>query len=37
MSTTDLANPVVASLAWVTAAAVAFAALRRMTRDRIAA
>ena len=37
MSGTDLANPVVASLAWVTAAAVAFAALRRMTRDRIAA
>ena len=37
MSGADLANPVVASLAWVTAAAVAFAALRRMTRDRIAA
>jgi len=37
MSGTDLANPVVASLAWVTAAAVALAALRRMTRDRIAA
>jgi sulfoxide reductase heme-binding subunit YedZ len=37
MSGTDLANPVVASLAWITAAAVALVALRRVTRVRLAA
>lgn len=37
MSGTDLANPVVAALAWVTAAAVALVALRRVTRTRVAA
>ncbi|MEP6693891.1 MAG: hypothetical protein ABJB39_04550 [Chloroflexota bacterium] len=37
MSGTDLANPLVASLAWVTAAAVAVVALRRVMRTRIAA
>ena len=37
MSGTDLANPVVAALAWITAAAVALVALRRVTRLRIPA
>ena len=37
MSGTDLANPIVAALAWVTAAAVAVVALRRVTRIRITA
>jgi hypothetical protein len=37
MSGTDLGNPVVASLAWITAAAVALVALRRVTRVRLAA
>lgn len=37
MSGTDLANPVVAALAWITAAAVALVALRRVTRARVAA
>lgn len=37
MSGTDLANPVVAALAWITAAAVAFVALRRVTRVRVTA
>ena len=32
MSGTDLANPVVATLAWITAAAVALVAFRRVTR-----
>ena len=36
LSGTDLANPVVAALAWVTAAAVALVALRRITRVRLA-
>jgi len=35
MSGTDLANPVVAALAWITAAAVALVALRRVARVRI--
>ena len=34
MSGTDLANPVVAGLAWITAAAVGLVALRRVTRVR---
>lgn len=37
MSGTDLANPVVGALAWITAVAVAVVALRRVTRVRIAA
>lgn len=37
MSGTDLANPVVAGLAWGTAAAVALAVLRRVSRVRITA
>ena len=37
MSGTDLANPVVASLAWFTAAAVAVVALRRVLRVRVTA
>lgn len=37
MSGTDLANPVVAALAWITAAAVALVALRRVTRARVVA
>jgi len=37
MSGTDLANPVVAALAWITAAAVGFVALRRLARVRLAA
>jgi DMSO/TMAO reductase YedYZ heme-binding membrane subunit len=37
MSGTDLANPVVAALAWITAAAVALVALRRVTRIHITA
>ena len=37
MSGTDLANPVISALAWVTAAAVALVALRRVTRVRTAA
>jgi sulfoxide reductase heme-binding subunit YedZ len=37
MSGTDLANPVVAALAWITAVAVALVALRRVTRVRITA
>ena len=37
MSGTDLANPVVAALAWITAAAVTFVALRRLRRIRIPA
>src|SRR5258705_12072528 len=37
LSGTDLANPVVATLAWVTAAAVALIALRRVTRALLAA
>jgi sulfoxide reductase heme-binding subunit YedZ len=36
MSGTDLANPVVGALAWITAFAVAFVALRRVTRSRSA-
>ena len=36
LSGTDLANPVVAALAWITAAAVGFVALRRLTRVRFA-
>jgi sulfoxide reductase heme-binding subunit YedZ len=35
MSGTDLANPVVAALAWITAALVGLVALRRVTRARI--
>ena len=35
MSGTDLANPVLAVLAWITAAAVALVALRRVTRHRV--
>jgi hypothetical protein len=37
MSGTDLANPVVSALAWMTALAVGLVALRRVTRARIAA
>lgn len=37
MSGTDLANPVIAALAWITAAAVTLVALRRVTRARVAA
>lgn len=37
MSGTDLANPVVATLAWITAAAVALVALRRVMRARVTA
>jgi sulfoxide reductase heme-binding subunit YedZ len=37
MSGTDLANPVVAGLAWITAVAVGLIALRRVTRARITA
>jgi predicted ferric reductase len=37
LSGTDLANPVVAVLAWITAAAVAFVALRRVMRARVTA
>jgi methionine sulfoxide reductase heme-binding subunit len=37
MSGTDLANPVVAVLAWVTAGAVALVTLRRITRVRVIA
>jgi sulfoxide reductase heme-binding subunit YedZ len=37
MSGTDLANPVVAALAWITAALVGLVALRRVTRARIPA
>jgi DMSO/TMAO reductase YedYZ heme-binding membrane subunit len=37
MSGTDLANPVVAALAWITAAAVGFVALRRIARVRLTA
>jgi len=36
LSGTDLANPVVAALAWITAAAVGLVALRRLTRVRLA-
>ena len=36
LSGTDLANPVVAALAWITAAAVGFVAVRRLTRVRFA-
>jgi sulfoxide reductase heme-binding subunit YedZ len=37
MSGTDLANPIVAALAWITVIAVGLVALRRLTRVRIAA
>jgi sulfoxide reductase heme-binding subunit YedZ len=37
MSGTDLANPLVAALAWTTAVAVAVVALRRVTRVRVTA
>jgi methionine sulfoxide reductase heme-binding subunit len=37
MSGTDLANPAVAALAWITATAVGLLALRRVTRGRITA
>jgi len=37
MSGTDLANPVVAALAWITAAAIALVGLRRVTRIHIPA
>jgi sulfoxide reductase heme-binding subunit YedZ len=37
MSGTDLANPVVAALAWTTAVAVALVAVRRVTRARVTA
>ena len=37
MSGTDLANPVVAALAWTTAVAVGLVALRRLTHVRVAA
>lgn len=37
MSGTDLANPIVAALAWIAAAGVAAVALRRVTRARITA
>jgi sulfoxide reductase heme-binding subunit YedZ len=37
MSGTDLANPVVAVLAWITAGAVALVALRRVARIRVTA
>ena len=36
LSGTDLANPVVAALAWITAATVGLVALRRLTRVRLA-
>jgi sulfoxide reductase heme-binding subunit YedZ len=36
LSGTDLANPVVAALAWITAAAVGLVALRRLSRVRLA-
>ncbi|MDP9283227.1 MAG: hypothetical protein M3P38_14125, partial [Chloroflexota bacterium] len=37
MSGTDLANPVVAALAWITAVAVALVTLRRVAPARITA